>query len=64
MFARSSVLVCWAERVNDATDGLFSLDDTNLFLSPKEIFWDVLEIFFSNFIMKMYVVCTHYTLLR
>ena len=45
------------------TDGLFTLDDSNSFLSPYEIFPIVQEnkhlAKFSYFIMKLYVVCTH-----
>ena len=46
------------------TDGLFTVDDSNSFFSPYKILPIAQEnkylmIFFSYFIMELYVVCTH-----
>ena len=45
-------------------DGSFTVDDSNSFLSPYKILPIAQEnkylgIFFSYFIMELYVVCTH-----
>ena len=45
-------------------DGSFTLDDSNSFFSPYKIFSIAQEnkylgIFFSYFIMELYVVCAH-----
>ena len=45
-------------------DGPFTVDDSNSFFSPYEILPIAQEnrylgIFFSYFIMELYVVCTH-----
>ena len=46
------------------TDGSFTVDDSNSFFSPYKILPIAQEnkylgIFFSYFIMELYVVCTH-----
>ena len=46
------------------TDGSFTVDDSNSFSSPYKILPIAQEnkylgIFFSYFIMELYVVCTH-----
>ena len=46
------------------TDGSFTMDDSNSFFSPYRILIIAQEnkylgIFFSYFIMKLYVECTH-----
>ena len=57
----------WIEVKSDLscsnTDGSFTMANSNFFLSPYDFFPIAQNkyggIFFSYFIMKLYVVCTH-----